>query len=240
MEHNLFGVSVLMPCLNEEKTVGNCVKDAKRFLQENHLSGEVLVTDNGSVDNSSEIAKKYGANVVFVSERGYGNALRAGIQAAAYPLVLFADCDGSYSFFELKPFYDALVQGADVVIGDRFRGNMEKGAMPWLHHHIGIPVLSWFGRRMGGTFIHDFHCGMRGVRKEAVDSLNLCTEQMEFASEMIVKAAKAGLTLKEIPCNLYKDKRDGKSHLRPIRDGFRHALFLVHFAWLENKKEKRG
>ena len=239
MERNLFGVSVLMPCLNEEKTVGVCIEAAKRFLAENHLPGEVLVADNGSEDSSADIAKQHGAVVISVPERGYGNALRAGIQAAAYPLVLFADCDGSYNFLELKPFYDALVQGADVVIGDRFRGNIEQGAMPWMHRHIGIPVLSGLGRKIGRIPIRDFHCGMRGVRKEAMNSLNLCATHMEFASEVIVKAARAGLILKEIPCNLYKDKRGKKSHLRPIRDGLRHILFLLRFAWLKNK-EKRG
>lgn len=239
MEHNLFGVSVLMPCLNEEKTVGVCVETAKQFLAEHNLPGEVLVVDNGSTDASAEVAKKSGAGVIFVPERGYGNALRAGIRAAAYPFVLFADCDGSYSFLELKPFYDALVQGADVIIGNRFRGKIEKDAMPWVHRYFGTPVLSWLGRKIGGVPIGDFHCGMRGIRKEAILSLNLCTTRMEFASEMIVKSAKAGLNVIEIPCNLYKDKRGRASHLRPIRDGIRHAWFLLQFAWLKNK-EKRG
>ncbi len=239
MEHNLFGVSVLMPCLNEEKTVGACVEAAKQFLAEHNLPGEILVVDNGSTDASADVAKKSGAKVIFVPERGYGNALRAGIQEAAYSFIVFADCDGSYNFLELKPFYDALVQGTDVVIGNRFRGKIERGAMPWMHHYFGNPVLSWLGRKIGGAPLGDFHCGMRGVRKEAMISLQLCTTRMEFASEMIVKAAKAGLNLKEIPCNLYKDKRGRASHLRPIRDGIRHARFLLRFAWLKNKK-KRG
>jgi len=239
MEHNLFGVSVLMPCLNEEKTVGACVEAAKQFLAEHNLPGEILVADNGSTDASADVAKKSGARVITVPEQGYGRALRAGIQAAAYPFVIFADCDGSYNFLELKPFYNALVQGADVVIGNRFRGRIERGAMPWMHRYFGTPVLSWLGRKIGGAPIGDFHCGMRGVRKDAMLSLQLCTTQMEFASEMIVKAAKAGLNLKEIPCNLYKDKRGRASHLRPIRDGFRHAWFLLRFARLKNK-EKRG
>ena len=239
MEHNLFGVSVLMPCLNEEKTVGACVEAARKFLTENNLSGEVLVVDNGSTDASADIAGKSGARVIFVPERGYGNALRSGIEAAAYSFILFADCDGSYNFLELKPFYDALVQGADVIVGNRFRGRIEKGAMPWMHRYFGTPVLSLLGRKTGCVTIRDFHCGMRGIRKEAMLSLNLCTTQMEFASEMIVKAAKAGLNVKEIPCNLYKDKRGRASHLRPIRDGIRHAWFLLQFAWIKNK-EKRG
>lgn len=239
MEHNLLGVSVLMPCLNEEKTVGACVEAAKQFLAEHNLSGEVLVADNGSTDASVHVAEKSGARVITVPERGYGNALQAGIREAAFAFVVFADCDGSYNFLELKPFYDALVQGADVVIGNRFRGRIEKGAMPWMHRYIGTPVLSWFGSRIGHVAVRDINGGMRGIRKEAMLSLNLCTAQMEFASEMIVKAAKAGLNLKEIPCNLYKDKRGRASHLRPIRDGIRHARFLLRFAWLKNKK-KRG
>jgi len=239
MEHNLFGVSVLMPCLNEEKTVGACVEAAKQFLAENNLPGEVLVADNGSTDASADVAEKSGARVITVPEQGYGNALRAGIQEAAYSFVVFADCDGSYNFLELKPFYGALVQGADVIIGNRFRGKIERGAMPWMHRYFGTPVLSRLGSRIGHVAVRDFNCGMRGIRKEAMLSLNLCTTQMEFASEMIVKAAKAGLNVKEIPCNLYKDKRGRASHLKPIRDGFRHVWFLLRFAWL-NYKEKRG
>lgn len=233
MERESLGVSVLMPCLNEEKTIGACVEAAKQFLTEHHLEGEVLVADNKSHDSSAEIARRCGARVITVSERGYGNALRTGINNAAYPFVILADCDGSYNFLEIKPFYDTLVNGADMVIGNRFQGGIEKGAMPWLHRYVGIPFLSRLGRLLYGAPICDFHCGLRGVRKEAALSLGLCTTQMEFASEMIVKAAKGSLKLQEIPCRLYKDKRNGKSHLRTIRDGMRHLLFLLHPAWLE-------
>ena len=233
MEHKQVGVSVLMPCLNEEKTVGLCVESAKRFLEEYRLEGEILVADNKSTDESSEIAKEHGARVITVTKRGYGNALLAGIQAAEYPYVIFADCDCSYNFLEIKPFYDTLIGGADMVIGNRFQGGIEKGAMPWLHRYVGIPFLSCLGRMLYGAPVRDFHCGLRGLRKDAVLSLGLCTAQMEFASEMIVKAAKAGLKLQEIPCRLYKDKRCGKSHLRTLRDGMRHLLFLLHPAWFE-------
>lgn len=233
MEHKQFGVSVLMPCLNEEKTIGACVNDAKRFLEEHQLEGEVLVADNKSTDASAELARQHGARVVTVAERGYGSALLGGILAAEYPYVIFADCDGSYNFLEIEPFYDTLVNGADMVIGNRFLGGIEKDAMPWLHRYVGIPFLSSLGRILYRAPVHDFHCGLRGIRREALLSLGLSTTQMEFASEMIVKAVKDGLKLQEIPCRLYKDKRGGKSHLRTFRDGMRHLLFLLHPAWLE-------
>lgn len=239
MEHKQFGVSVLMPCLNEEKTVGFCIDTAKQFLEEHRLSGEVIVADNQSTDDSVKIARQHGARVIMVSKKGYGNALLGGIQAAKYPYVIFADCDASYNFLEIKLFYDTLVEGADMVIGNRFQGGIEKDAMPWLHQYIGVPLLSWLGRKLYGAPVYDFHCGLRGIKKEAVLSLGLCTAQMEFASEMIVKAVKSGLKLQEIPCRLYKDKRGGKSHLRTFRDGMRHLLFLLHPAWFE-KIEKRG
>ncbi len=239
MEHKQFGVSVLMPCLNEEKTVGECVEAAKQFLAAYHLEGEVLVADNNSSDSSAEVARQHGARVVNVSGRGYGNALLGGIQAAAYPYIIFADCDCSYNFLEIKPFYDKLTEGADLVIGNRFSGGIEDGAMPWLHRYIGIPFLSRLGRIKYRVPVHDFHCGLRGIKKEAVLSLGLSATQMEFASEMIVRAAQAGLNMQEIPCRLYKDKRDGKSHLRTVRDGMRHLLFLIHPAWLKKKRKER-
>ena len=233
MEHRQFGVSVLMPCLNEEKTIGTCIDTAKQFLAEYHLKGEVLVADNQSTDASVKIAREHGARVIIIPKKGYGSALLGGIQAAKYSYVIFADCDASYNFLEIKPFYDTLVNGEDMVIGNRFRGGIEKGAMPWLHRYVGVPVLSWLGRKLYDAPVYDFHCGLRGVKKEAVLSLGLCTTQMEFASEMIVKAVKDGLKLKEVPCGLYKDKRGGKSHLRTFRDGMRHFLFLLHPAWFE-------
>lgn len=233
MERKDFGVSVLMPCLNEEKTIEACIKEAKQFLEENRLEGEVLVADNQSDDASANLAMNYGARVVTVSERGYGSALKKGIQEARYPFIVFADCDGSYNFLEIKSFYDTLVEGADLVIGNRFQGGIEQGAMPWLHRYVGVPFLSRLGRLMYGAPVRDFHCGLRGVRKETALSLGLCTTQMEFASEMIVKAVQNGFTVKEIPCRLYKDKRGGKSHLRTFRDGMRHLLFLLHPAWFE-------
>lgn len=239
MKQENLGVSILMPCLNEENTVGICIKKAQAFLQYHQLPGEILIADNNSTDGSVAVAEKLGARVVNVPERGYGVALLAGIKAANYPLIIMGDCDDSYNFLEIKPFYDKLVEGADLVIGNRFLGGIEPGAMPVLHRYFGNPCLSWLGRKRCGVPIHDFHCGLRGLRRSAVLSLGLCTGQMEFASEMIVKAAKAGLKLQEIPCKLYKDKRGHASHLRSVRDGLRHFCFLLHPAWLENKR-KRG
>ena len=239
MEHELFGVSVLMPCLNEEKTIGLCVEKAACFLRENGIPGEVLVADNGSTDASGSIAEKMGARVVCVPERGYGNALKAGIAAAKYSFIIMGDSDDSYNFLEIKSFYDKLIEGADLVIGNRFEGGIEPGAMPVLHRYFGNPCLSWLGRMRYGVSVRDFHCGLRGLRRSAMLSLRLCTGQMEFASEMIVKAAQAGLNMEEIPCRLYKDKRGRPSHLRSIRDGMRHLLFLLHPVWFENKR-KRG
>ena len=149
------------------------------------------------------------------------------------------DSDDSYNFLEIKPFYDRLKEGADMVIGNRFLGGIEPGAMPYLHRYIGNPFLSGLGKRLYHVEISDFHCGLRGAKKDVLLSLDLCTSKMEFASEMIVKAALAGVKMQEIPCKLYKDKRGRKSHLRSFRDGVRHFLFLIHPAWFEIK-EKRG
>ena len=231
MERKSNGVSILMPCLNEENSIGICVGKAFRFLEENQIPGEVIVADNGSTDRSADIATQLGAKVITVKERGYGAALMAGIMAAEYNYIIMGDSDDSYNFLEIKAFYDSLEEGTDMVIGNRFLGGIEPGAMPFLHRYIGNPFLSGFGKRRYHVTISDFHCGLRGVRKDVLLSLGLCTTKMEFASEMIVKAALAGISMKEIPCKLYKDKRGRKSHLRSIRDGIRHFLFLIHPAW---------
>jgi len=231
LEQATRGVSILMPCLNEENSVGICVKKAFCFLKENHIPGEVIVADNGSTDRSVEIALQLGAKVISVKERGYGAALLAGIMAAEYSYLIMGDSDDSYNFLEIKPFYDSLQEGNDMVIGNRFLGGIEPGAMPFLHRYFGNPFLSGLGKRLYHVAISDFHCGLRGARKDVLLTLGLRTKKMEFASEMIVKAALADVKLKEIPCKLYKDKRGGKSHLRSIRDGIRHFLFLIHPAW---------
>ena len=226
MEQKKYRVSILMPCLNEEKTVGNCVEKAREFLCRNAMTGEVLVVDNAGTDAAAKLAKEAGARVVSAPVRGYGAALSVGIQAAQYEYILMLDADASYDILEGKSFLDRLDEDYDFVIGNRFRGGIERGAMPWLHRYIGNPVLSWLGKHWSGTDIGDFHCGMRAFRKEAVEKLELKTTQMEFASEMIMKAAKEGLKLTEVPCNLYRDKRCGRSHLRTWRDGFRHLICM--------------
>ena len=233
MKQEIQGVSILMPCLNEEKTVGACVKSAKRFLAENGLAGEVLVADNGSSDHSAEVASAAGARVVSVPEKGYGAAILGGIKAAKYPFIIMADSDESYNFLEIMPFYEKLADGAELVIGNRFLGGIEQGAMPVLHRYVGNPLLSWAGRVKCGAPVSDFHCGLRAFQKDAILSVGLCTTQMEFASEMIVKAVKNGLKVEELPCRLYKDKRGRASHLRSLRDGFRHLFFLLQPTWFE-------
>lgn len=240
MKQELTAVSILMPCLNEEKTVGICVKKAQKFLEDYALNGEVLVVDNDSTDRSAEIADQLGARVIYAPEKGYGAALLAGMQAARYSYIIMADCDDSYNFLEIKPFYDKLAEGYEVVIGNRFQGGIEPGAMPFLHRYIGNAFLSGLGKRLYRVPVSDFHCGLRAVQKAVILSLGLRTKQMEFASEMIVKAALAELKIVEIPCRLYKDKRNGRSHLRSIRDGLRHLFFLLHPAWFEKMTEKRG
>ena len=233
MKQEKNGLSILMPCLNEEKSVGICIEKAFQFLKENEVCGEVIVADNSSTDHSAEIARQLGARVITVAEQGYGAALLAGITAANYAYIIMGDSDDSYNFREIRPFYDSLREGADIVIGNRFLGGIESGAMPFLHRYFGNPFLSGLGKLLYGVKISDFHCGLRGARKEVLLSLGLCTTQMEFASEMIVKAALAKVKMKEIPCKLYKDKRGRKSHLRSFRDGIRHFFFLIHPAWYE-------
>lgn len=210
------------------------MEKAFRFLEENRICGEVIVADNNSTDHSADIARKLGATVITVKERGYGAALLAGIMAARYSYIIMGDSDDSYNFLEIKPFYDGLEEGADMVIGNRFRGGIEPGAMPFLHRYFGNPFLSGLGKRLYHVAVSDFHCGLRAAKRDVLLSLGLCTTKMEFASEMIVKAALAGVKMKEIPCKLYKDKRGRKSHLRSIRDGARHFFFLLHPAWFNN------
>ena len=219
-------VSVLMPCFNEEKAIGECVSDAVRFLRENEIEGEVLVVDNNSTDASARVAKEAGARIIIEKNQGYGAALCAGIAAASGEYILMLDADGSYDVTEGLGFLEKLEEGYDFVIGNRFAGKIENRAMPWLHRYVGNPMLSAIGRSLSGTNIRDFHCGMRAFRKESIENLQLKTGQMEFASEMIMKAAANDCKMTEIPCNLYRDKRKGKSHLRPVQDGMRHLLCM--------------
>ena len=227
-------LTILMPCLNEAATVARCVSKAKGFLERTGVSGEILVADNGSSDGSREIAERAGALVIQVGERGYGCALKGGIAAARGRFVVMGDADDSYDFSRLDPFLDKLREGYPLVMGNRFRGGIHNGAMPWLHRYVGNPVLSFLGRLLFRAPVRDFHCGLRGFERAAVESLDLRTNGMEFASELVVKAALAGWRIAEVPTTLQPDGRARAPHLRSWRDGWRHLSFLLLFSprWL--------
>jgi hypothetical protein len=227
-------LTILMPCLNEARTLAACIDKASSFLARSGVSGEVLVADNGSTDGSQALAKRLGARVIDVPQRGYGAALRAGIVDARGTFVIMGDADDSYDFSSLGPFMAALRGGSDLVLGNRFRGGIGPGAMPLLHRYLGNPVLSFIGRRFFGGHLGDFHCGLRGFRREAMLALHLVTPGMEFASEMIVKALQAQLRISEVPTTLVKDGRDRPPHLNTWRDGWRHLRYLLLYSprWL--------
>lgn len=227
-------LTILMPCLNEARTLPACIGKASAFLQRQAIAGEILIADNGSTDGSQALATALGARVVQVSERGYGAALRAGIGAAKGSFVIMGDSDDSYDFSDLSLFVESLRQGSDLVVGNRFRGGIAPGAMPFLHRYLGNPVLSFLGRRFFGGPLHDFHCGLRGFRRQAMLRLDLVTPGMEFASEMIVKALQAQLRISEVPTTLAKDGRGRPPHLNTWRDGWRHLRYLLLYAprWL--------
>ena len=227
-------LSIVMPCLNEAETLGVCIEKANRFFADNGVSGEVVIADNGSTDGSQAIAERLGARVVAVPQRGYGAALAAGIAAARGHFVAMGDSDDSYDFLGLMPFLERLRDGEQLVMGNRFKGGIAKGAMPPLHRYLGNPVLSAAGRILYNAPIGDFHCGLRAFDRAAILNLNLKTTGMEFASEMVVKAQLAGLKLAEVPTTLSPDGRSRPPHLRSWRDGWRHLKFLLTFApkWL--------
>jgi glycosyltransferase involved in cell wall biosynthesis len=223
-----------MPCLNEEETVGICIWKARTFMQEYGITGEVIIADNGSTDNSVQISNKMGARVVHVKEKGYGYALTAGIQSAKGKYIIMADSDDSYDFLDLKGFVDNLRNGNDLVMGNRFKGKIHTHAMPWHHKYIGNPVLSFTGRLFFDSKVGDFHCGLRGFTKEAFKRMDIRTTGMEFASEIVVKASMQKMKIKEIPIQLYPDGRTGSPHLQSFNDGWRHLRFLLMFSprWL--------
>ena len=227
-------LTILMPCLNEAETLAVCIGKAREFLTRSGIAGEIVIADNGSTDGSQSIAANLGARVVPVPERGYGAALAGGIQAAGGRFIIMGDADDSYDFSRLDAFIAALRDGADLVMGNRFRGGIAPGAMPWHHRYIGNPLLSAVGRLFFRTPIGDFHCGLRGFSRAAILGLNLRTSGMEFASEMVVKATLAQFDLREVPTTLAKDGRSRPPHLRSFRDGWRHLRFLLLFSprWL--------
>jgi hypothetical protein len=227
-------LSILMPCLNEAETLANCIQEAQRFLSTSGIKGEVVIADNGSSDGSVELAESLGARVVRVSVRGYGAALYFGSLACRGNYIIMADSDGSYDLEHLASFVEQLRLGKDLVMGNRFRGEIKPGAMPWKNRYIGNPTLSFIGRLLFGSRLGDFHCGIRGYRRDAFMKLNLRTTGMEFASEMAIKAQVMGLNIVEVPTILRPDGRSRPPHLRPWRDGWRHLRFMLLFSpsWL--------
>jgi len=221
-------VSIIIPCLNEAKTLANCINEAKSALAS--YRGEVIVADNGSTDGSPDIARKLGARVLNVPVRGYGSAITAGIEAAHGKFILVGDADESYKFTELDRFMDKLNQGYEYVMGTRLRGHIEEGAMPRLHRHLGTPVLTWLVNLFFGTGISDVNCGIRGFTKSAFQRMNIHATGMEWASETTIKAGLLKLKITEVPATLRVDKRDRKPHLRPWRDGWHHLRFILTYA----------
>ena len=218
-------LTILMPCLNEERTVVHCIREARQFLIESGVCGEILIADNGSSDNSPSLAREAGARVVNVAERGYGNALIGGIKAARGKYIIMGDCDMSYDFLRLGGFVEKLREGYPLVMGCRM-DNIAPGAMPFSHRYIGVPLLSLLGRIRFHTRVRDFHCGLRGFNREKALNLGLSCGGMEFATEIIGKFALSGAKIAEIPVSLRPDGRGGKSHLRTLRDGMRHIRYI--------------
>lgn len=216
-----------MPCLNEAKTIGLCIEKAKKSILKHKLDAEILIADNGSADNSAAIAIDLGARVVNVSQKGYGNTLWSGILNSRGKFVIMGDSDCSYDFEDIFLFIERLRMGDDLVMGNRFKGGIEKNAMPFLHRYLGNPVLSYIGRLFYEIPIGDFHCGLRGMNKDAIVSLNLSSKGMEFASEMVVKSSLNNLKLSEVPIRLYPDLRGRPPHLKTWSDGWRHLRFLL-------------
>jgi hypothetical protein len=220
-------LTILMPCLNEAETIEVCVKKARGFLEQSGIKGEVLIADNGSTDGSQAMAEALGARVVGIRERGYGAALMGGIAAARGRYVIMGDADDSYDFERLDGLVERLRAGADLVMGNRFKGGIAKGAMPFLHRYLGNPVLSFLGRLFFKIPVGDFHCGLRGFSRESIQNLGLKSSGMEFASEMVVKASLQKLKIEETPTTLKPDGRTRPPHLKTWRDGWRHLRFLL-------------
>lgn len=223
-------VSVVIPCLNEAETLAKVIRKARAGFERMGVSGEVVVADNGSSDGSQQIAVDEGARLVHVPQRGYGAALHGGISAAYGEYVVMGDADDSYDLGNIDEFLTHLRDGADLVMGNRFAGRIMPNAMPWLHKWLGNPVLSWLGRVLFDSTVGDFHCGLRAFRKSAWEAIALQTSGMEYASEMVIKAAIFGQRIVEVPITLYKDGRSRPPHLRTWRDGWRHLRFMLAYA----------
>jgi glycosyltransferase involved in cell wall biosynthesis len=231
---NTVDVSVVIPCLNEANSIAICVEKAQKAFADAGLRGEVVVADNGSTDGSIEIAEKHGARVIPVAQRGYGSALKAGIRAARGAFIIMGDADDSYDFGEVPRFVEEWRKGNEVVMGNRFAGEIKPGAMPWHHKYIGNPGLTALLNLFFHSGMHDSHCGMRGFTREVFDRMDVRSSGMEFASEFVIKAAQLGAKKSEIPITLWRDKRGRPPHLRSFRDGWRHTRFMLLYApnWL--------
>jgi glycosyltransferase involved in cell wall biosynthesis len=227
-------VSIVMPCLDEAETLATCIQKAQQAIERGGLAAEIIVADNGSTDGSQVIAKELGARVVPVAKKGYGNALIGGIDAAHGRFVIMGDADDSYDFTAIAPLIDKLRDGCDLVVGNRFMGGIESGAMPWSHRWVGNPVLTLISRIFFHTPVGDAHCGLRGFRKEAYERMRLRATGMEFASEMVIKASLQRMRIAEVPVTLRPDGRSRPPHLRTWRDGWRHLRFMLLFSprWL--------
>jgi hypothetical protein len=227
-------LTVVMPCLNEAETIERCIRKAQGWFAESGTKGEVVIGDNGSTDGSQDIARGLGARVVDVPVRGYGAALDGAVRAARGRFVVMGDSDDSYDFSKLTPFLEKLREGYDLVMGNRFRGGIHPGAMPFKNRYLGNPVLSGIGRLFVRSPAGDFHCGIRGFSVDAFRRMDLRTTGMEFASEMVIKATLGGMRITEVPTELHKDGRNRPPHLRPWRDGWRHLRFMLLYSpnWL--------
>jgi glycosyltransferase involved in cell wall biosynthesis len=227
-------LTILMPCLNEAETIVQCIQKARDFLKVAQAEGEVLIADNGSTDQSKELAILHGARVIHVPTKGYGAALIAGIEAAHGKYIIMGDADDSYDFSALAIFLQKLREGYELVMGNRFQGGVKPGAMPFLNRYLGNPVLSFLGRLFFKSSIGDFHCGLRGFQRGIVAKLQLQSPGMEFASEMVIKASLKNIKIAEVPTTLSPDGRSRPPHLRKWRDGWRHLRLLLAFSprWL--------
>ena len=226
LEKENVSLTILMPCLNEAATVGSSIREAAAFLEKYGITGEILVVDNGSTDNSAAMAESCGAKVLIQPERGYGNALRTGLAHSRGKAIILGDCDTTYDFLHLEQLYEMLSSSQwDVVIGNRFAGGLEKGSMP-LSHRWGVRFLSWLGRKRLHTDIYDFHCGLRGLTRTAAERLEFRTGGMEFATEMIAVAVKSGLSVGQVPVRLRRCTQARQSKLRTLRDGLRHLVYI--------------
>lgn len=220
-------LTILIPALNEEKTIEIVIKKAKEYIKSKKINGEILIANNGSIDKTKELAMKLGARVVDIETKGYGIAIIEGIKNAKGNYIIIGDADDSYNFLELDDFVQAFNEGYDIVIGNRYGKVMEKGSMKISHKYIGTPILGWLIRKKYKKTIYDINCGLRGGKKEKLINLDCNCDGMEFASEMMIKAIKKNMKIKEVPINFYKDKREGKSHLNAIRDGIKHLKVIL-------------